>query len=137
MSNCTQEVRGIAHIILEKGETLVIDSDCSGNITSKFIADTITSALNNNVAAVKIGTTTVDVSKVWLVQDIDTKEQFIINQENKVPSINIKDVSSNDLFANLFESIQNIEQKDENEWANELLEELYDRYYRAKYQKNN
>ncbi|WP_146548786.1 hypothetical protein [Rummeliibacillus suwonensis] len=129
----TQEVRGIAYIILGgDGQTFVLDTECSGNITSQYVADTITYALANNINTVTFGGTTVDVGRVWKVRDIETQQEFIINEANKLEPVEIKDFSNEDIFHFLFQSIEEIEDKKENEFANELMEELYDRYYKSK-----
>lgn len=128
--NNTTEVRGIAYIILGgDGETFVIDTESSGNITSQFVADTIKSALANNINIVTFGGITVDVSKVWKVRDIDTQQEFIINKANEIAPIEIKDFETEDIFYFLFNSIEKIEDKSENAFANDLMQELYDRYY--------
>lgn len=132
MTNTTEN-RGIAFIILEGGITEIIDTYSSGNITSEQIVADINNAIESNMKFVQFGNTLIEVDKVWIVQDIDTKARIVINEENKVPSIKIEDMDDEYLKDVLYSSLlEAIDDEQEYEFTTALVDELAKRLNAAK-----
>lgn len=128
-----KDQKGISCITLKGGEKRIIKTNSSGNITTTHkIVKSLNHAIENNIKFIKIGSINIEVDKVWLVQDIETKNEFVINEFNSVESIDISKMSDDKLKDALFTCLADMEDDELNGIMELLLDELFDRYNKLK-----
>lgn len=116
----------------------------NGNMNAPEIVKAIENGLDNNLFEITIGAHKVPLNEVWMVEDWITKEKYIINDENKLPTLNaelmatMSDTKLKETMDDIREWIAMCDDEDELDVYYLLLENAIDefdqRYCNASYE---